>query len=325
MQNECEFYLGMDGGGTKTECVLLKRLSEGTFREIERFQVSGINYNSYTKEQIQEAFIQIAKEVGKILPDIKALTGIGIGAAGISNPNADSFLCACAQNAGFVCKCEICGDDRAALIGAVGMEKGILLISGTGSVCIAADGAGNFFRAGGWGHLIDDAGSAYAIGRDILAAVVREMDRRGCRTSLTKSVMEYLDIADIQQLIAYIYAPETGKKGIAGISKLLEEALEQQDEVAIQIAQNVVKELMEMVMAVDRQMNATLYNEKKTDEQKVPLILRGGVLLNNRWISDLLKKTLAGELPHIFVTLPEHDAAYGAAMLAVHAVKGERT
>ena len=319
MQEECKFYLGMDGGGTKTECVLLAKSPNGLLQEKNRFCVSGINYNSYSKEQIRTALFEIGERVEKILPGGQKLAGMGIGAAGISNPEAVPFLLECAEKAGFSCTCEICGDDKAALVGAVGTGKGILLISGTGSVCLASDGAGHFYRAGGWGHLIDDAGSAYAIGRDILSAVVRAADGRGEKTLLTETVKKYLQISDIQQLIAYIYAPETGKKGIAKLSALLDTALEQKDEAAICIAQSAVNELMELIKAVSRQINV----RTDGDRQIIPLILGGGVLLNNRYIRDFLEKMLVKENLHIALTAPEQDAAYGAAMLAMYKAESE--
>ena len=320
MQKNCAFYLGMDGGGTKTECVLLAKFPNGSLQEKKRFCVSGINYNSYSKDQITAAVIEIGETVYEVLSGEQELAGIGIGAAGISNPQAIPFLRECVRKAGFFCTCEICGDDRAALIGAVGTGKGILLISGTGSVCLASDGAGHFYRAGGWGHLIDDAGSAYAIGRDILSAVVREADGRGERTLLTKEVMEYLQISNIQQLIAYVYAPETGKKGIAKLSALLNDALEKRDEAAIWIAQNAIKGQIELIRAVSIQITT----ESERERQKIPLILGGGVLCNNRYIRGLLEEIIAKENPDIFVTEPEQDAAYGAAMLAIQKGENER-
>ena len=131
--------------------------------------------------------------------------------------------------------------------------------------------------------------------------------------------MEYLQISGIQQLIAYVYAPETSKKGMAKISALLDAALEQEDEAAICIAQNAVNELMELIKAVSRQINV----ENDGSRQKIPLILGGGVLLNNRYIRDFLEKMLVKENLHIALTAPEQDAAYGAAMLAMYKAKSE--
>ena len=62
------------------------------------------------------------------------------------------------------------------------------------------------------GISLDDGGSAYAIGRDILAAVVRQEDGRGTDTILRRLVFQTLHIAEIRELIGYIYHPERSKK-----------------------------------------------------------------------------------------------------------------
>ena len=103
------------------------------------------------------------------------------------------------------------------------------------------------------------------------------------------------------------------------MSALLDTALKQKDEAAICIAQNAVNELMELIKAVSRQIN------DKTDgsRQLIPLIIGGGVLLHNRYIRERLEEMLVKENPHIALTAPEQDAAYGAAMLAMYKAKSE--
>lgn len=76
------------------------------------------------------------------------------------------------------------GDHETALAGALEEPAGVILIAGTGSICYGVNESGAKFRAGGYGHIIDDAGSAYAIGRDILKAVVRSSDGRQGQTVL---------------------------------------------------------------------------------------------------------------------------------------------
>ena len=59
------------------------------------------------------------------------------------------------------------GDQEIALAGAID-GPGAVLVAGTGAICCGRDGAGNRTRVGGYGYLIDDGGSGYALGRDIL-------------------------------------------------------------------------------------------------------------------------------------------------------------
>ena len=118
---------------------------------------------------------------------------------------------------GYTGKLRLLGDQEIALAGAID-GPGAVLIAGTGSVCFGKDGQGRPFRAGGYGYLIDDGGSGYAIGRDILTAVARAHDGRGPETCLTEAVFASLGIGELNQMITWLYSPETGKKEMCGLA-----------------------------------------------------------------------------------------------------------
>ncbi|MCD7765884.1 MAG: hypothetical protein LUH53_05115, partial [Lachnospiraceae bacterium] len=194
------YVLGLDGGGTKTDVLLLPYEKKGGEKQkgqeeskkqeepLLRFFVGGINYNSFSKEEIRAHVGQIRDGLTEAGYSLRGCAGVGIGAAGISNPEAGPFLEEVFQSCGFDCPIRIVGDDEAALIGGIGEGPGLLLIAGTGSVCLGQDRAGRRFRAGGFGHLIDDGGSAYAIACDMLRAIVRASDGRGPETLLEEGV-----------------------------------------------------------------------------------------------------------------------------------------
>ena len=69
---------------------------------------------------------------------------------------------------------------------------------------------------GGYGYLIDDGGSGYALGRDILTAVVRAADGRGPATALTQAVFAALGVQSVGEIITWLYAPATGQEGSGG-------------------------------------------------------------------------------------------------------------
>ena len=99
--------------------------------------------------------------------DVADCLGICIGSAGTGNEDAVAFLKETFMEGGFLCRLLITGDHVTALKGAFKNACGILLIAGTGAICYGQTGSGEEpVRAGGFGHLIDDGGSAYAIGRD---------------------------------------------------------------------------------------------------------------------------------------------------------------
>jgi glucosamine kinase len=63
-----------------------------------------------------------------------------------------------------------------ALIGAIGVDPGILLIAGTGSIVIGRDKDRSIFRAGGWGPYFGDEGSGFWIGREAIRTALRSID-----------------------------------------------------------------------------------------------------------------------------------------------------
>lgn len=77
---------------------------------------------------------------------------------------------------------------------AFGSDEGIALIAGTGSIALRRDANNNFFRSGGWGATIDDAGSGTWLGRQACVAVAQMLDGRGPETLLIRPVANYLRV-----------------------------------------------------------------------------------------------------------------------------------
>ncbi len=314
------YYIGMDGGGTGTDVLV----TDGK-KDLLRVKAGGLNYNSFGPAGVAETFVKIKdmlKEKGFMPEDCLAL---GIGCAGISNPDAQKFIKNTLSGLGFNCPAALVGDQKAAMYGAFEKEDGILLISGTGSICLGQMKQGSIeYRAGGFGHLIDDEGSAYALGRDILSAVVRAGDGREKPTALTEEVFKKLDITSVPELIGYVYAKERTKKETASLAALLSRPGMEKDQTAIQIIDKAVLGLAELVYNVYGKMKAN----KKSGS--ISLVLHGSVLLKNdiiknklleRLMTDMTENSDLGkdsqEKPELKLASAKNDAAHGAAGLAI--------
>lgn len=297
------YRIGMDGGGTRTRIAVIE---EGT--ECFRCETGGINYNSFSKTEIMDNLssgLLNLSEHGYLPGECES---IGIGAAGVSNHEAEPFLKKCVSEMGFTCDLVVAGDQEAALLGGVGQAPGILLIAGTGSICIAQDGEGNHFRAGGYGHIIDDAGSAYAAGRDILAAIVRAQDGRGQETALQSDIFEKLGITQFGNLITWIYDKKRTKREIAALASCLTPERMTSDYVAAGIADKAAEELVLLIKAVLK----NLYLE---ESGKYPLLLEGGLILQNERIRNHFWALLTKENFPVYPAEKKNDAAFGAAFL----------
>ena len=240
----------------------------------------------------------------------EAVAELVIGMAGVSNRHATAFVEQTVRDAGFRGHLQFLGDQEIALAGAIS-GHGAVLIAGTGSVCCGRDQSGTLFRVGGYGYLIDDPGSGYAIGRDILTAVVRAVDGRGRATCLKDLVFRELKTDEVRGLITWLYAPATGKKEVAAITRLLPEALKAGDEAALAIAEKATEDLADIVLA----------GWKKTGMEDGELALTGSILEHFDGIREGMAQRVHAVFPNIEIGFPRSDPAHGAASLACKALK----
>ena len=190
------YVCGWDGGGTKTEVLCLslngETLADAAF--------GPLNLNGADPERIcatiRDSVAFMASQPG----GLAACQALVIGTAGVSNRAAVTLVEQTVREAGYQGPLQLLGDQEIALAGAV-RGPGAVLVAGTGSICCGRSAQGERARSGGYGHLIDDEGSGYALGRDILKAVVRAADGRGSETALTAMVFDALHATDISAVI----------------------------------------------------------------------------------------------------------------------------
>ncbi|MBQ9198398.1 MAG: ATPase, partial [Clostridia bacterium] len=158
------YYCGWDGGGSSTKVFLLPE--EGAACQTQGF--GPLNPNGSTPGAVRQTVADCVQWMANQAGGLKGCGGLVIGIAGVSNLYVAQLLENAVRECGYHGNLRLLGDQEIALAGAID-GPGAILIAGTGSICFGRDKAGHTFRAGGFGYLIDDAGSGYAIGRDILA------------------------------------------------------------------------------------------------------------------------------------------------------------
>lgn len=295
------YYVGIDGGGTKTAVELRTCSSAAHSRAV----FGPLNCNSdrtAAAKTLTDTLAWLAAQ-----PEgLAGCDGFCIGSAGISNPDAYNFIQDIIRAGGYTGPLQIVGDQVTALAGALGQPVGTVLIAGTGSICYARTADGREARSGGWGHLIDDEGSAYALGRDILRAVVRAADGRAPATALTELVAQRLGAPGVQPVIRFTYAPTTTKKEIAALAPLLDPALQQGDAAAQAIIAHAADELSQMAAAAMQPLGL----------QTGSMALLGSVLQKNETLRAAVITRLTAQFPTLTFPEPVGDAADGAAVMA---------
>lgn len=139
-------------------------------------------------------------------------------------------------------------DAEAALADAFGDEPGILLIAGTGSIAWGRAEDGRFVRCGGWGAILGDEGSGYALGLGALRASARAADGRGPFTELNDAVLAELGIEAPQALIQW--AARAGKDKVAALAPLVLQHAEAGDRTALALRVEATRALAEHVVVL---------------------------------------------------------------------------
>ncbi|MBD5153905.1 MAG: ATPase [Oscillibacter sp.] len=293
------FVAGIDGGGTSTrvEC----RDEQGGVLCRRTFGPFNINSTGEAR------FSALLTEITDFLAGMGTCIAVCIGAAGISNPRVQDLTAQAMEGAG-IARWRLVGDHEIALYGALSGEPGCVLIAGTGSICCGKNAKGEFARAGGWGHLIDDGGSGYALGRDAAAAVVRQWDGRGEDTLLTELIAGELGLRSPQALTAWIYAGD--KSRLAGLAPLVGRAASAGDRTALRIYRENGEELARLVCAVTARLGLMACD----------VALLGGLLEHDTYLRTSLIRCLAEKAPELRCVSPRQDALAGAALLAAELI-----
>src|SRR6266853_6421479 len=189
------YYLGIDGGGTKTrfvladETIILARVISGGSNIIRLGEAQ-------TREVLRSAIQQVCT-AARISPE--QIRATCIGAAGAARPEIARKIRSVFADLALT-NIEVVGDTVIALEAAFGDGPGIIAIAGTGSIVYGRDATGRTARAGGWGFAISDEGSGHWIGRHAVSTILRARDA-GQDTALAALVLKAWDLPDLSALV----------------------------------------------------------------------------------------------------------------------------
>jgi N-acetylglucosamine kinase-like BadF-type ATPase len=165
------YYIGIDGGGTKTTCAVgaeSSLLATNTTGPSNITRVSEARAREALHTAIREACAQ-----AKIDPSQVKRACIGVAGAGSKEIVGRIHQIVAELVSGQI---KVVGDMQIALEAAFGAGPGVIVIAGTGSIAYGRNAQGRTARAGGWGFAISDEGSAHWIGRTVVSQVVRAID-----------------------------------------------------------------------------------------------------------------------------------------------------
>ncbi|MFL0251857.1 BadF/BadG/BcrA/BcrD ATPase family protein [Clostridium neuense] len=301
-----KYVIGIDGGGTKSHM----KIADLNGNIIAEAVKGPSNINSASEEDVKKVFKDLICEGIKVIGlQLNECSAICIGTAGADRAEDKVIIESMIRGAvGYKGKLIVVNDAEVALTGGIGKREGIIVISGTGSICYGRTEEGKSCRSGGWGHIIGDEGSGYDIGISAIKAALKSYDGRGEKTILENSILEYLDLKCHEDLINYIYRSGAGKKEIASITRVVNAAGEKGDAVSKRILEAAANELFLSVKAV--------VDKLDLGDRNIYLVTTGGAINNINYLYDEFKNKVNKFYPRVNILHMKNDSAFGAVIIA---------
>lgn len=276
------YYLGVDGGGTKTAFILIDEkgkvpayLTKSTCHYIQ----AGIeNFEIVLREGIEKLCELALIDISDIKYSFLGLPAYGENVDDI--PGLEKIVRDILNSERFRCG----NDVEAGWAGSLACQPGINLVGGTGAIGFGRDDKGNSARASGWGYFCGDEGSAYWLGRKVISLFGKEADGRMERTPIYNIVRESFNIERDLDFITVVYDElEMKRDKIAGLALLLDKAAEEGDENAIKYYREAAYEHSLTVKAL---LNKLEFNQDK----EILVSYSGGVFKAGSHILEPLKE-----------------------------------
>jgi N-acetylglucosamine kinase-like BadF-type ATPase len=307
---------GLDAGQTHTTCRLAVLEPQGGWRSLAEGEGSGVSHlaapggEQRFRQALQSSLSAALRQAG--LPAQQPLAAAALGASGIEAGTAvqEQAIHLAAATLGLPpTQVVVSGDEYTALVGAIPSGAGILVISGTGCIALGRDSGGRQHRCGGWGWLLDGAGSALDIGRDGLALSVQMADGRLPDTALRQRLWRALAAETPQQVKAAVVAEGFGPAGFARLAPLVDELAGAGDPQAQAVIERSGEALAAMVTTVAAQLALP----------QPPVCGSGGALRHLSQLRAAFAGALQRQAPGARLVPPAGDACAGALELAAQA------
>jgi glucosamine kinase len=302
--------LGFDGGGTKTECVVLdaegKVLGRGLAGPSNPLRVGN-----------EAAFTQLAQAATEALAAARLkprqIDAVCAGLAGAGRRSVVRSAIVFLSHEFPDALTHVTTDCEVALEAAVGSETGVVIIAGTGSAAFGRNAAGETARAGGFGRWIGDDGSAYEMGRRAVGVVARARDQAAPLALLTDILLATLDCPTWDELTERI--TRNPDDVFPRVFPALASAAGMEDNAAREILYAAALDLSSTALTVVRRLGMA--------DLEFPLVKCGGVFGPSPLMDEMFDAVVASAAPQAKLSRLEESAAVGAARLAARLASGE--
>ncbi|MFQ5708512.1 MAG: BadF/BadG/BcrA/BcrD ATPase family protein [bacterium] len=269
------YFLGVDGGGSKTTAVL-----SDLDGKVVRTNAGGpANVAVLDKETLA----QLVKEIIQgLLGDesVDKVRWATFGLAGAGRQEEKQAVQEILAELGLA-HFSVMTDAELLYYAIHGDRRGILISAGTGSIAILRNRQSVLEQLGGWGYLLGDEGSGFDVGRMAIRAVLKAVEKGQRPSELTHELLAFYQVARPQDLVTRVYSAANPQQFVASCAKLVCEQALQGEPNARGIVEAAAGALIQLaVRAVERLDSTPPYT----------MALAGSLLSHNSPVAKLFKE-----------------------------------
>ncbi len=301
------FYLGIDGGGTKTKSIIIDEHNNIVFEGVSGpSSIDTVSYKtSYThiKESISDFF--------KLFPTAKFKSAF-IGLGGIVFEEQKETLKSFLKDIDGInskTKLFIENDMFNALFSSGSFNQGMSLICGTGMVAFGIDEKGRTHKAAGWGYKEGESGSGYSLGFSAIQYMIRAFDGRYKKDDFAKEIADQINLTQATDIIHLLDEFHTNRTKVASLAPLVTKYANLNHPHALKIVDHATTEISLAVQAVFHEL---------AFKDEVSLVIIGSLGLAPGIFHDILIQKINAISPVIKIVKAVYDPALGAALYAKH-------
>ncbi|MFQ5605146.1 MAG: N-acetylglucosamine kinase [bacterium] len=269
------YYLGIDGGGSKTSGILcdakgkmLKTLTKGAGN-------IAVLAEKQVVQLLNEMVFELLEEI-----QVEQIKWATCGFAGAGREKEKNLVGQIIREIG-IRNFTLMTDAELLYYAIHGEKQGLLIASGTGSVCLIKNKNHEFEQLGGWGYLLGDEGSGYDIGRNAVRNALREQEMGRPLSKLTHALLTHCDVDTPRALMSMIYAADNPQNLLASFAQIVGDQALQEEPNALRIVDAAAKNLVELALTS---------LERMESEPPHRIALSGGVLNEPSVFSSKFKR-----------------------------------
>lgn len=297
-------FLGIDGGGTKTACLLVDEKGQ----KLAQVTGTGTSHRQHGGEAVLKTLRQLARQCAQQAGiSLEQLGGVCVGLPAYGENATMDAMMREGIHAIFP-HVLIVNDVQVGWAGSLACMPGIHVVAGTGSIAFGCDQEGHTARSGGWCEHFGDEGSSYWLAKLGMQLFTKQADGRVPRGAMYTKVREAYGLDDDYEFVRVAEQQLLPKREkTAAFQRLVADAAKEGDASVPPLYQSAGAELAQMAEAVKRKL--------RFGGEPVPVSYSGGTFLVGDMLLAPFRQAL--EAKGMDLRAPLLSPVEGAALLAV--------